>query len=85
MQNPKRITECIVQTKKTKEVNQGPYLTTAVFRHKPWDVFLNQWLMNRHLKKKKKKKTAKLAIVCLNRARATIKKERRKEKKKLSL
>lgn len=84
MQNPKRITECIVQTKKTKEVNQGPYLTTAVFRHKPWDVFLNQWLMNRHLKKKKKK-TAKLAIVCLNRARATIKKERRKEKKKLSL
>lgn len=35
LQNPNGIRECIVQTKKTKEVNQNPYLTTAVFRHQP--------------------------------------------------
>lgn len=34
-QNPNGIRNCIVQTKKTKEVNQNPYLTTAVFRHQP--------------------------------------------------
>lgn len=41
--------------------------------------------MNRHLKKKKKKKTAKLAIVCLNRARATIKKKREKKRKEKAI